>query len=558
MGFTVSIVMEDLAYVEPDRPGLDVHGANLSINAQLKEFGARDEVQALEIFVPPKFIADRPLLEKWANLILPKRRRGKGILRLIPVTSLPEVWADGAERIYWSRDPWWMPRERYLRDRFSTGPTPLLFDTHSLGQHEQNERLFLMADAPRVDFDVVCALTSPVAEAYRRIYTHWLTPGQEPPFDIKVLPHAVDTNRFQPATAEVKAFARRTLGLPEEGVIALYFGRLTPNSKADLLPLIHAFDGVAKSGRHLVIGGVENVPGYVARLQQEVEARGLGERVHFLPAVTPSMRHLPYAAADFFVFPGDTVQEALGNTMHEAAACGLPTLISEWDGMKEVSVDGETSIHVPCYWMPCQERTGSLYPILPQMTAYLLMAQTVWIDPVRLAAGLDQLFSDETLRRRLGEAGRRRTTELYGLDPIWKQVTEIWSDALAGARAESEASKLARREHANRRGLAMPILDIFSHYATGVINPDADFVALTSFGEACLAGSKEIQFYDECLPLIHPKALSSLRKLAWSGLQSIQSVAEQMSRESGATRSDSLLQIAFLLKRGVFNLTKGE
>lgn len=557
MGFNVSIVMEELGYLEPDRAGFEVHGANLSITGQLRAFGGNEDVDQLEIFVPPKAIADRSQLEKWAGLILPPHRRGRGVLHFLPSTSLPEIWGDGRERICWTRDPWWMSRERSLRDRFAAGPTPIMVDTHSLGQHEQNERLAMLAGLPRVDFDVLCALTQPVADAYEKVFSRWLTPGVEPPFSIEVLPHAVDIQQFRPVSRDERVLARRTLGLREEGRLALYFGRLTPNSKADLLPLLQAFKAAGQAEDRLAIGGIENVPGYVSRLKQEADDLGIGSRVDFFPAVTPSMRHLAYAAADFFVFPGDTVQEAMANTLLEAMATGIPVLLSDWDGMKSVSVDGETGIHVPTQWVPGLDRTGSLMGMLPQMTAYLYMSQSVWLDVDALTAGLRALFSDSDLRGRMGRAGRERVEALYSPEAVWARTATIWSAALDKARRES-ADDLSRRRAAAPMRDAMPLLDIFGHYATGVVDPDRDFLRITADGEACLAGRREIRFYDECLAVVHPRALSALRKLSWHQPQLMRSVVDCIQRETALSSSDSLFHLALLLKRGIFSLTKGE
>ena len=71
------------------------------------------------------------------------RRRGRaadgaprpGILRFHPYQAIPEVWRDAAPRILFTLDPQMLARERYLRDRFATGPMPISCDTHALGHH---------------------------------------------------------------------------------------------------------------------------------------------------------------------------------------------------------------------------------------------------------------------------------------------------------------------------------------------------------------------------------------------------------------------------------------
>lgn len=550
--FTVSMIWEELNYFSTSFEGGQLHGANLSIQTQLKEFARRPEVTALEVFLPPGVIANRPRLEEAAKSILPPERMGKGILRFLPITSLPEIWADGEERILWCRDPWWIPRDRYLRDKYAVGPTPLLIDTHSQGQHGLGEKLAQLAGIPDAPHDTVCALTPTFAEGLRRHFTRWLTPGKEPPFSTRILPHSVDTTQFQPVDDSARAMARRTLGLPEEGVHATYFGRLTPNSKADLLPLIRCFHEVASQDLHLVIGGVENIPGYVARLQKEALDLDLQKQIHFLPELTPTLRHLPYAAADFFVFPGDTVQEAMANTLLEALASGLPLLISDWDGMKDVSVDGVTGFHVPTYWMPGLDRTSELSPALPQMTTYLMLAQSVWVDTAVMTQRLEELFANQELRDEMGRASRSRAEDLYSADSIWEQTTAIWRDALETARGESEASRNARRTSADQVGHPMPLLDLFEGYSTSTVDIQTGQLAVTPFGRQVIAGEKELTFYDETLPLIHPKSLSVLKSFRSEETVSIRDLAAKMEKESGQKFGDCLFLIGLLLKRGVF------
>jgi glycosyltransferase involved in cell wall biosynthesis len=51
-------------------------------------------------------------------------------------------------------------------------------------------------------------------------------------------------------------------------------------------------------------------------------------------------------------------------------------------------------------------------------------------DVDALAAAIDRLVTDETLRRRLGEAGERRVREVFALDRFRSSIQEVW-DALS-------------------------------------------------------------------------------------------------------------------------------
>jgi glycosyltransferase involved in cell wall biosynthesis len=87
--------------------------------------------------------------------------------------------------------------------------------------------------------------------------------------------------------------------------------------------------------------------------------------------------------ADLFVLPSRG--EAFGIVLQEAAAAGLPAIGTRINAIPELVVDGETGILVP-----------------PRA-------------PDALAAAVARLAGDSTLRRRMGEAARRRALERYAL-----------------------------------------------------------------------------------------------------------------------------------------------
>ena len=96
-----------------------------------------------------------------------------------------------------------------------------------------------------------------------------------------------------------------------------------------------------------------------------------------------------YRAADLCVVP-TIAQDALGRTAVEAMAAGRPVVASRIGGLPFTVLNGETGLLF---------RPG---------------------DPRDLAAQLTRLLGDPALRRRLGEAGRRRFEEHY----TWNAIIE--------------------------------------------------------------------------------------------------------------------------------------
>lgn len=189
--------------------------------------------------------------------------------------------------------------------------------------------------------------------------------------DIQVIPNFMDVAAFQAAVATADRTAvRRALGVGEADVLALHVGRFHPQKAHDVLLEAFARARVAQPALRLALVGA-------GRGRKEAEARaaalGLAGAVSFLG--TRLDMPVLYAAADVFVFPSRF--EAFGISLLEAMAAGLPAAVTRAGGIVEVATE-ETALFVEV------DRPGPL------------------------ADAILALACDEDLRRRLGEAARRR------------------------------------------------------------------------------------------------------------------------------------------------------
>ena len=131
------------------------------------------------------------------------------------------------------------------------------------------------------------------------------------------LPHGVDTGRFLPAAPDERLALRARLGLPAEGNVVIWTGRLLRGK--GLETLLTAFARVAAADPRallvLVGSGEGQALSVEAELRAQAEQRPLAGRVAFTGAVddvAPWLR-----AADVFAFPSEF--EALGLSLLEAA-----------------------------------------------------------------------------------------------------------------------------------------------------------------------------------------------------------------------------------------------
>lgn len=95
---------------------------------------------------------------------------------------------------------------------------------------------------------------------------------------------------------------------------------------------------------------------------------------------------VPYILNEMDIYAALSISESFGVAIIEANACGLPVVVSDADGLKEVTIDGKTAIVVP--------------------------KQNVQ----KAAEALITLILDESLRKRLGKNGRNHVVSKYSWD----------------------------------------------------------------------------------------------------------------------------------------------
>jgi glycosyltransferase involved in cell wall biosynthesis len=165
-----------------------------------------------------------------------------------------------------------------------------------------------------------------------------------PPEKVVYGPHGVDTLRFRPATPDERARLREDLGWPADAVVFIYTGRLLRGK--GLETLLDAFATVAAEDARARLVLVGSGAGQALSVEDALHARvrggSLADRVVFtgrLDDVAPALR-----ASDVFVFP--SLFEALGISLIEAAACGLPAVASRTGGIVDVLGDGRAGLLV--------------------------------------------------------------------------------------------------------------------------------------------------------------------------------------------------------------------
>jgi glycosyltransferase involved in cell wall biosynthesis len=160
---------------------------------------------------------------------------------------------------------------------------------------------------------------------------------------ILVVGNGVDATKFHPVPRNE---ARARLGLPQGVPVLVTVGGLTERKGfhrvIELLPgLERDFPGL----HYLVVGGACPEGNWGPRLQAQVQALGLEDRVRFLGPVDPADLKWALGAANVFVLA--TRNEGWANVLLEAMACGLPVVTTDVGGNREVVCRPDLGLIVP-------------------------------------------------------------------------------------------------------------------------------------------------------------------------------------------------------------------
>jgi D-inositol-3-phosphate glycosyltransferase len=191
------------------------------------------------------------------------------------------------------------------------------------------------AEASIIDCsDAVLASCSVEADQIASLY------GADPS-RIRIVPLGVDHAFFGPGH---RPQARRALGLPLDGRLLLFVGRIQPLKCADAA--IETLAELCATGstpyRLVVVGGPSGPHGEksLQGLFDLADAAGVRDRVHFVDPQPHELLSSYYRAADVCLVPSRS--ESFGLVALEAAACGTPVVASAVGGLTTLIDHGRT------------------------------------------------------------------------------------------------------------------------------------------------------------------------------------------------------------------------
>ena len=157
------------------------------------------------------------------------------------------------------------------------------------------------------------------SEEYR---DSWLKRGIDPA-KLKIFPRGLDTHLFHPTRRDAKFFEK--FGAKNGQIRLLYVGRVSREKDLDLL---------AKAYRRLRDEGLSIQLCVVGHGPYSREFSDSLPEALFTGYLTGEELAAAYASADIFVFPSTT--DTFGNVIIEAQASGVPVIVSDSGGPKEL------------------------------------------------------------------------------------------------------------------------------------------------------------------------------------------------------------------------------
>jgi L-malate glycosyltransferase len=252
---------------------------------------------------------------------------------------------------------------------------------------ENHFRPSRLARAPLVGLDNatarLCARLVAVSDATRLAFERQGFPSRL----LETVHNGVDATALNAASPVA---LRAELGIPDGDLLLAHVGRLAPVKGQR--ELIEALRHLGRDDVHVVFFGrdVERGGAYGAELERLAE----GLNVRFAGFRADAAAGL--AEVDALVLPSWI--EGLPLVVLEAMAQAKPVVATAVGGTPEAVLDGETGLLVPARDVPA------------------------------LASALERLLGDDDLRRRYGEAGRRRVDAHFAASAMTQRILEIYDE----------------------------------------------------------------------------------------------------------------------------------
>lgn len=356
----------------------------------------------------------------------------------------------------------------YLRNKYARNMFPVTASIHSLNGIETNYHALKVLHAPHLPYDTIICSSMAGEQVLKKIFNRLMNHENSAFFhdskvNTTVIPLAISETMLEPLD---KNACRKRLCIPENATMILTVGRLSPQTKSDLYPLIITMKRLIEEHcdrtLFLCIAGAASTP-QKALIDQMIRECGIETNTRLFVNFDTAHKKMLYYAADIFVSLSDNVQETFGISVIEAMGAGIPVVVSDIDGYRESVSHGITGYNIATMWLPHHE-LGELADIMNFETMQLILAQCMAVNTEELFHSLHELILDKEKRMTMGINAREHVRKNYQWSKIIQQYEKTWHYL--------HQSSLAYKEKAVVRTnpFCMDYFTVFSHYPTSVID----------------------------------------------------------------------------------------
>ena len=229
------------------------------------------------------------------------------------------------------------------------------------------------------------------------------------PARIRIIYNGIDPEEYYP---------RKSYDLlPKNGIdpdkpFILFVGRIA--RQKGIIHLVNAIKYLDPGFQVVLCAGAPDTPEIAEEMTRAVsEAQSKREGVIWIDKmVTKDVVYQLYTHAAVFVCP--SIYEPFGIINLEAMACETAVVAAAVGGIKEVVVEGETGFLVPLEQM----QTTPFEPVNPDKFSR------------DMAEKINRLMADEPLRKKFGEAGRKRAVEKFSWAHIAAETKKMYESLL--------------------------------------------------------------------------------------------------------------------------------
>ena len=205
--------------------------------------------------------------------------------------------------------------------------------------------------------------------------------------NITLIPNGIDFNDY--LELPVKGLFRNEYNINNEDDLILFLGRIHKIKGLDLL--VTAFAELLKERTNIKLVIAGNDHGYLHKIKVLIKKLNIEDNIIFTDFIWGEKKLSAYIDADVYVLP--SIYEIFGVTLLEAFACSTPVIVTDRCGIADIVKIG---------------------------------GYVVEYDSEQLRDAMFKMLSDDELRRRFGEEGRKLVKAEFAWSEIVTKMEEIY------------------------------------------------------------------------------------------------------------------------------------